>query len=129
MLITIDDFAALRTTQGQTGLDRIIERVAGVIRANFRSVDNVCRISEDEFAVLMSRVTGAMTQTVVDKLGLVNSLLQEPLEGVPVASVSAGVAFGDRKNPQGDIFHDADLALNRLREAKENGCAVYGQGE
>lgn len=129
MLITIDDFAALRTTQGQTGLDRIIERVAGVIRANFRSVDNVCRISEDEFAVLMSRVTGAMTQTVVDKLELVNSLLREPLEGVPVASVSAGVAFGDRKNPQGDIFHDADLALNRLREAKENGCAVYGQGE
>ena len=115
----------MKTTRGQAGLDRIIERVASVIRTNFRSVDNICRISEDEFAVLMSRVTGAMKQTVVDKLDLVNSRLQEPAEGVPAVSVSAGVAFGDRKNPQGDIFHDADLALNRLREAKESGCAVY----
>ena len=125
MLVAIDDYAALRATRGQAAADRVVERTAGILRANFRSVDHVCRVSDSEFVVLLSRVTGAMSDMMADKLRLINSLLQEPQDGVPAATLSAGVAFGDRKHPQGDILHDADLALNRLKEAGEHGCALY----
>ena len=43
---------------------------------------------------------------------------------VPV-SISVGVAFCDRKNPQGDLLKDADTALYRVKEAGRCGCAVY----
>ena len=55
-----------------------------------------------------------------------------PVEGtadLPPVSLSVGVAFSDRKDPQGDIFHDADSALYRVKEAGRKGCAVYADGQ
>ena len=46
-------------------------------------------------------------------------------DGQPPVSLSVGVAFADRENPQGDILHDADTALYRMKEVRRCGCAVY----
>ena len=52
-------------------------------------------------------------------------ILQHPKDDLPPVSLSVGVAFSDRKNPQGDIFRDADSALYRVKEAGRKGCAIY----
>ena len=36
-----------------------------------------------------------------------------PGDDLPAISFSVGAAFGDRDDPEGDIFHDADIALQR----------------
>ena len=131
MLITIDDFAALRTTRGQAGLDRIIERVASVIRTNFRSVDNICRLQESEFVIIMSRMSSVMQEQLFEKIGQINETLKEIGEQqidqntrIPV-SVSVGIAFSDREDPQGDVFKDAEIALRRMEKTGRQGIAVY----
>ena len=102
-----------------------MKKVAEILRHSFRSVDILCRIGGDEFAVVMTRVNSSMKQLVMNKIAQANEVLQHPKDDLPPVSLSVGVAFADRENPQGDIFHDADAALYRVKEAGRKGCQVF----
>ena len=99
--------------------------MADILRHSFRSVDILCRLGGDEFVVVMTRVDSSMRQLVLNKINRANELLQHPKDDLPPVSLSVGVAFSDRANPQGDIFKDADTALYRVKEAGRAGCAIY----
>ena len=125
LLIDVDYFKSVNDTYGHAVGDRVLKRVAEILRHSFRSVDILCRIGGDEFAVVMTRVNSSMKQLVINKIQDANELLQHPKDDLPPVSLSVGVAFSDRENPQGDIFKDADTALYRVKEAGRKGCAVY----
>ena len=115
----------IRAEKGRDCADRIIRRVADVLRNSFRSSDNVCRLQEDEFVIIMSRMTGTMHSLALEKIGQINEILKNPPEGEEPISLSVGVAFSDRDNPKGDVFEDADTALQRMKQMRQTGCAVY----
>jgi len=125
ILIDVDYFKSVNDTYGHAVGDRVLKRVAEIMRSSFRSVDILCRIGGDEFAVIMTRVNSSMRQLVENKINHANDILQHPKDDLPPVSLSVGVAFSDRKNPQGDIFKDADTALYRVKEAGRNGLHIY----
>ncbi len=125
ILIDVDYFKSINDTYGHAVGDRVLKRVAEILKNSFRSVDILCRIGGDEFAVVMTRVNSAMSQIVLNKINQANDLLQHPKDDLPPVSLSVGVAFSDRKNPQGDIFRDADTALYRVKEGGRKGCQIY----
>ena len=125
ILIDVDYFKSINDNYGHAIGDRVLQRVAEIMRESFRSVDILCRIGGDEFAVVMTRVNSSMSNLVVNKIKKANDLLQHPKDDLPPVSLSVGVAFSDRKNPQGDIFTDADSALYKVKEAGRAGCQVY----
>ena len=125
MMIDVDNFKGLNDTFGHAVGDNVLKRVADILRQSFRSVDILCRIGGDEFAVVMTRVNSSMGPLVLNKIRAANQMLQNPKDGLPPVSLSVGVAFSDRKNPQGDIFHDADTALYRVKEAGRKGCRIF----
>lgn len=126
LLIDVDYFKQVNDTYGHAVGDRVLKRVADLLRTSFRSVDILCRIGGDEFAVVMTRSNSSMSQLVKNKIGRINDILQHPKDDLPPVSLSVGVAFSDRENPQGDIFRDADSALYEVKEAGRKGCAIYG---
>ena len=125
LLIDVDHFKSVNDTYGHAVGDRVLKRVAEMLQRSFRSVDIICRIGGDEFVVVMTRANSSMRQLVLNKIQWVNDLLQHPKDDLPPVSLSVGVAFSDREDPQGDIFTDADTALYRVKEAGRNGCAIY----
>ena len=125
ILVDVDYFKTVNDTYGHAMGDRILKRVAEILKGSFRSVDIICRIGGDEFAVIMTRVNSSMRQLVKDKIARANDLLQHPKDDLPPVSLSVGVAFSDRENPRGDIFRDADTALYRVKEGGKNGCEIY----
>ena len=125
LLVDVDYFKTVNDTYGHAVGDRILKKVADTLRQSFRSVDILCRVGGDEFAVVMTRVNSSMGQLVIDKIARANDLLQHPKDGLPPVSLSVGAAFADRENPAGDIYQDADAALYRVKEAGRNGCAIY----
>ena len=60
-----------------------------------------------------------------EKIEQINHTLQDTQDGQIPVSLSVGVAFSDREDPQGDVFHDADTALHRMEQMKQRGFAVY----
>ena len=125
LLADLKDYDSLIAEHGEDVAGRVVELVAEVLRHNFRSVDFVCRISNDEFAIIMTRVNNSMKSLVADKVQRIDAMLAAQRHELPPVSLAIGVAFADRENPQGDIFHDADLALEDSKRADGNGWSIY----
>ena len=125
ILVDVDNFKGVNDTYGHAVGDKVLKRVAEILRHSFRSVDIVCRVGGDEFVVVMTRANSSMSQLVLNKINRANELLMHPKDDLPPVSLSVGVAFSDRENPQGDIFKDADTALYRVKGAGKTGCEIF----
>lgn len=125
LIIDIDKFKDYNDKYGHDVGDRVLQRVAQVLTDSFRSSDFVSRIGGDEFCVIMGKMNSSLRQLVAGKIDRANELLQHPADGLPKISLSVGAAFGDRENPSGDLFKDADTALYRVKENGRARCGFY----
>jgi diguanylate cyclase (GGDEF)-like protein len=125
LLIDVDRFKMVNDTYGHDIGDRVLKRVADVLKNSFRSVDLVCRIGGDEFVVIMTRINHEMRELVSNKIDHANEELRQSKDGLPPISLSVGVAFSDSANPQGDIYKDADTALYQVKASGRSGCHFY----
>lgn len=125
ILVDVDDFKSVNDTYGHDMGDRMLKRVASILRSSFRSVDYVCRIGGDEFAIIMTRANSTMHGLIREKIRRANEQLMHPEDNLPPTSLSVGVAFSDRPNPSSDIFHDADTALYRVKAGGRCGCLFH----
>lgn len=126
ILIDVDIFKSVNDTYGHAVGDIILKSVTSSLKTAFRSIDYVCRIGGDEFAIVMVEMTSDLKYTIEDKLKAVGEVLAHPQEeGVPPVTLSVGIAFSDRENPGESIFKDADQALYKVKENGRNGYGFY----
>ena len=125
ILIDVDTFKTVNDTYGHAVGDEILKKVTGLLKKAFRSIDHVCRIGGDEFAIIMVEMTSDLKYTIEEKIKAVNEELGTENENIPAVSLSVGVAFSDRENPGESIFKDADKALYYVKENGRNGCKFY----
>ena len=118
LICTIDDYELLKARNGRECAERAVERVAEVLHGSFRSVDYVCRISKEEFAVIVTRIESSMRSVIEGKIARISAQLLRPIEGLPPLTISAGFAFADREHPKELLFETADAELNRVKEQK-----------
>ena len=118
----LDDAADSEGTEKE---NQIIMFAAEALRKSFRSTDIVCRIGEHEFAVILTRVNSSQRDIVFEKIINACDLLKREYNGALKISLSVGLAFGDRDNPYGDIFQDADEALKKAKLARNSDCVIY----
>ena len=126
MIVDVDRFKEVNDTYGHDVGDKVLRRVAETLRSSFRSVDIVCRIGGDEFVVIVTRTNSSMSDSIVEKVKRANRMLEVPGGDIPAVTLSVGIAFGDRTDPGGSLFKDADRALYQVKEAGRSGCIVYG---
>ena len=129
ILIDVDTFKQVNDGYGHAVGDKILRRVAGLLKTTFRNIDHVCRIGGDEFAVVMVQMTSDLAYTIAEKVDAMNQQLLAGEDGLPGVSLSVGIAFTDRENPGEDLFKDADAALYRTKENGRCGYTFYGEGD
>ena len=125
ILVDVDTFKTVNDTYGHATGDEILRKVATLLKTTFRSVDYVCRIGGDEFAIVMVEMTSDLSYTITEKITEINRQLAISDENIPAVSLSVGVAFTDRKNPGDSQFTDADTALYYTKEHGKKGCSFY----
>ena len=121
----VDNYSAIKQERGSASANDMIRRTAEVLCGNFRSADHICRIKEDEFVVIMTRMTSQSKGLVFSNIEHVNQMLKEERDGSVPIELSVGIAFSDREQPDGDVFQDADTALQRMKAIRQTGYAVY----
>lgn len=124
ILADVDVFKQINDTCGHDTGDRILKRVAALLHTTFRSIDYVCRIGGDEFAVIMVDMSRELYYTITNKIAEINGLLAVPEDGLPAVSLSAGVAFSDENGFRGSLFRAADSALYTAKAHGRCGCSV-----
>ena len=125
ILIDVDTFKSVNDTYGHASGDAILKRVASLLKTTFRTIDYVCRIGGDEFAIVMVDMTTDLKYTIEEKIAAINETLAHPEGDLPKVSLSVGVAFSDREKPGDSIYKDADKALYVVKEQGRNGCHFY----
>ena len=125
ILVDVDNFKTVNDTYGHAIGDAILRLVADSLKKAFRSVDYVCRIGGDEFAVIMIEMRSDLDYTIKEKIAAVNERLLTGDENLPTVTLSVGAAFSDRKKPEETLFNEADQALYDVKEHGRNGCKIY----
>ena len=61
ILIDVDNFKTVNDTYGHATGDIILKKVATLLSTTFRTIDHICRIGGDEFAVIMVEMNSELT--------------------------------------------------------------------
>jgi diguanylate cyclase (GGDEF)-like protein len=129
VIIDVDYFKQVNDTYGHGMGDRALKKVATAIKHSFRASDYVCRIGGDEFAVIMTEMQPIMRPVVESKLDQITEILQNTDDGLPVLTLSTGIAFSSELPPGSDIYQAADKALYTSKHHGRNQYSFYGDGE
>lgn len=122
ILLDVDLFKDINDQYGHDVGDAVLKAVAGNLRGLFRREDMVCRIGGDEFAVIMGQVDSGFKNLVLEKLRVAAAKMAACENGLPLVTLSVGVAFTDQLIPDTDVFKSADLALYQVKNGGRNGC-------
>ena len=123
LMIDIDFFKQVNDTYGHATGDRLLVRVADLLRASFRTNDLIFRPAGDEFILLMNKVNPIHRELIQQKIARINNELQNPRENFPACSISVGVAFGDPELTLKDMMQLADDAMYCVKYSTKCGVA------
>jgi diguanylate cyclase (GGDEF)-like protein len=127
MVIDIDGLKEVNDGLGHQAGDRLIRRVADVLRERVRATDLVARLSGDEFAVLMPQTdTAGALQLGEDLRSQVAEGFSQSAETAP-ASISVGITmFGGQEGVESEaVLLAADQAMYRAKAEGRNRIMLF----
>lgn len=120
-IIDIDNFKDINDQFGHEIGDKVLIKVAQLLKHSFHSGSKAIRLGGDEFAVILLNVDLAHRYLITDKLTHINEILMNPDDGLPPISFSAGTAFS-KSGYKTRLFSDADCALYQVKKNGKKGC-------
>ena len=124
LLIDVDRFKQVNDGNGHRTGDRILKKVAELLKNRFRSKYYVARVGGDEFSIIMMDVGPDMSDLIEKKIESINQVLRNPEDGLPEVSLSVGVAFS-QNGYTSTLYQNADMALYQVKENGRCGCDFY----
>ena len=122
----VDHFKQYNDDFGHDIGDRVLCTAVEAMKRHFRTVDHISRIGGDEFCIIMPRTGQKDAEKISEKIHEINKELSEEGGDLPPVTISTGVAFWDRPDPDGSLFKDADTVLLDLKKTRDDCCAVWG---
>ena len=122
----VDHFKQYNDEFGHDIGDRVLCTAVEAMKRHFRTVDHISRIGGDEFCIIMPRTGQKDAEKISEKIHEINKELSEESGDLPPVTISTGVAFWDRPDPDGSLFKDADTILLELKKTRGDCCAVWG---
>ena len=127
ILIDIDHFKEYNEVYGHDTGDAALVKLAAALSTAFRSTDFPCRIESDKFAVVMTNMSDGLRSAISSKVDLVNSILADDSDDLPVITMSVGAAFSAEGMGDKDIYRAANAALQQAKQADSSEIVFYGE--
>ena len=127
ILIDIDNFKEYNKVYGHDTGDAALVKLASALSSAFRSTDFPCRIESDRFAVIMTSMNGSLRDAISNKMELVNSILADETDDLPMISLAIGAAFSAEGMTDKDIYAAAHKALQQAQEIGNHDVFFYGE--
>ena len=127
ILIDIDNFKEFNKVYGRDTGNAVMVKLANALCTAFRSTDFPCRIESDLFAVVMTNMSDGLRDSISSKIGLVNSILADDSDDLPLITISVGAAFSIEGMSDQDIYNAAESALMKAQQSGRNNLVFYGE--
>lgn len=120
-ILDIDFFKQYNDSKGHPAGDLCLKNVAAILRSQCqRSIDSVCRIGGEEFALIMPATTANQASIVADKIRktLAKARIEHPKSSISeYVTVSIGIAeFGENDDFE-SLYQRADKAMYKAKIA------------
>ena len=126
MFIDLDRFKHVNDSFGHPAGDLLLKTVAARLLRDRRTADIVCRLSGDEFVMVLPACDARRAAEVVERL---QAVLKEPLELGATSvrpSASVGIAmFPADGNTLDVLLHRADMAMYQSKSALRGSFAFF----
>ena len=118
-MLDIDDFKMVNDTYGHDMGDIVLKKVASVMRANVRAVDEVARWGGEEFVICLPGCPIDPAVRIMDNVreDIAEIVFEEMPELHITATIGVAVASG---RPYGDVARAADEAMYRGKRSGKN---------
>ena len=127
LFLDLDRFKFVNDTQGHEAGDRLLQEVAGRLRACVRGTDTVGRLGGDEFLVLLREVARPEDAAIVARK--IIAAIGEPVDigGVEAkVGCSIGIALlGENDTSLDSLLRAADTAMYAAKDAGRNTFEFY----
>ncbi|MGM0594608.1 MAG: diguanylate cyclase domain-containing protein [Pseudomonadota bacterium] len=124
LLLDLDDFKPINDTHGHQIGDKLLCRIAEVLKETFRESDVVARLGGDEFAVILTALNEVDELDGIARKLLERVAIKHDIDGITLkVGVSIGIAvYAERSDSADELFTRADHALYA---AKAQGKHTY----
>lgn len=129
VLIDVDNFKEFNRVYGRDTGNAVLVKLANALSTAFRSTDFPCRIESDKFAVIMTNMSDGLRDAISGKIELVNSILADDSDDLPLITLSVGAAFSTEGMSDHDIYDAAESALVKAQEKGKNCLVFYGEDQ
>jgi diguanylate cyclase len=117
----IDHFKSINDTYGHLAGDKVLGKIAEVIRGAIRLEDFVARYGGEEFVLIVENITPEGACEVAEKIRCAIEKTQFHFRGNPVKiTASLGVATFKKGDPADVVFERADAALYKAKKTGRN---------
>ena len=118
-ILDIDFFKQYNDTKGHPAGDLCLKTVAATLRSQCRrSIDSVCRIGGEEFALIMPATSANQAASVADniRMALSKTRIQHPKSTISdYVTVSIGIAEFGAKDDFESLYQRADKAMYKAK--------------
>lgn len=126
LVMDLDRFTGINDTLGHYNGDRVLKQVAARLQGAVQDTDTVARLSGDEFAILLPKISAVRdAMQLARKIG---KALQTPMvvEGLKLdVQASIGIAVYPEHGPDADtLLLHADVAMCMVKQ-EQSGYIVY----
>ena len=127
MFLDLDRFKPINDTLGHEIGDKLLQKVARLIRKQLRDTDMLCRLGGDEFVVVLEPVSDTYSPSIVAQR--IIDALDHTIE-IDGHSINIGSSIGIAMVPDDsiglqNIIKCADSAMYTAKENGRNGYAYY----
>jgi diguanylate cyclase (GGDEF)-like protein len=122
LIVDVDEFNTVNNRFGHPAGDRVLRRIAEVLRATIRESDFVARYAGDEFVVLLPSTDRGEASSIAERIR--EAVAGGPWPNAPV-TISIGIATLDASSLNARrLIREADRALFRAKDGGRNQVGV-----
>lgn len=126
-IIDIDNFKIINENFGYLTGDRVLKKVAEIVRQNVRNMDEVCRCGQDEFGILFPETDARDAYFSTERIRRIITMSNLKEANWPTnLSISCGVsAFNKDVKGIDELLAQASFALRRAKLEGHNQTQTY----
>src|ERR687888_640739 len=123
-MLDLDEFKRVNDVHGHGTGDEVLVTFAGLLQAELRASDVVCRVGGEEFGVVMPSCDSAAALHALERLH--KRLAREPFQPVGQLSVSAGLASAPEHGMNArELIASAEAAMMTIKARGGRGSLVF----